>query len=456
MAALSRAATSARPVATAPTHGGTEQVAGRADDGEDAGRRAGRSAAAPRAPARAPARAGARPAGGRARRRARTADRRTAPTAKTTAWAATSQPLPVSRATARTTVVTHAPNRGPRTSTSAGRARQRTRGVRALMEGDLRTADRARLDGRGADLSRSDRGSCRRGTGRLCGARSAGCPRREGNRSPATSGRRPGVGLDQGGQLLGPRRAAAAADQPPVAVEVEQRRGAPDVELAHRARGGSRRRRARTASPGPGGPAAAAAGRGWRGRARRRRWRTGRRSGRRRRGGRRGGRARPAGRSGAPPPPGPPAPPAAAPAGTRTAPLRVRSHQATAAVSASAATSTATPIPLTPGATEPLSRRIPTGGRASAAEHRVGGRHVDVARRRRRAARWSAAARTAAPGPCSAGRAVGWPASTRNAGSRQPAADGLLHVDDQLVAVQAHRAGGGQRQRLARGSSRSW
>src|SRR5690348_14666859 len=97
------------------------------------------------------------------------------------------------------------------------------------MGTDLRTAGKGTSGRSGTDLSRSDRGSCRRGTGPLCGARSAGCPRAEGSGSRAGSR----VRLYQGGQLLRPRRAAAAADQPPVAVEVEQRGGAADVELAH-------------------------------------------------------------------------------------------------------------------------------------------------------------------------------------------------------------------------------
>src|SRR4051812_45041171 len=62
--------------------------------------------------------------------------------AKTTAWTATSVPLFRTRATARTTAVTHAAKRGPRTSTS--------RGAAELMEKKtLRTAGRARLDERG-------------------------------------------------------------------------------------------------------------------------------------------------------------------------------------------------------------------------------------------------------------------------------------------------------------------
>src|SRR5215218_2008988 len=79
----------------------------------------------------------------------------------------------------------------------------------------------------GADLRRSDTGSCPRGTGPLCGARSAGCPRRESSRSRA----HPDVGVYQSGQLLRSRRAAAAADEAPVAVQVEQRGGPADAEL---------------------------------------------------------------------------------------------------------------------------------------------------------------------------------------------------------------------------------
>src|SRR4051794_1981829 len=98
------------------------------------------------------------------------------------------------------------------------------------MGEDLRTADTGTSGRSGTGLSRSDTGSCRRGTGPLCGARSAGCPRGEGNRSR----RAPRMRVDQGGQLVGPRGTAAAAEQAPVAAEVEQRRGAPDVELADR------------------------------------------------------------------------------------------------------------------------------------------------------------------------------------------------------------------------------
>src|SRR4051812_40165674 len=139
--------------------------------------------------------------------------------ANTTAWTATSTPLPRRSATARTTAVIHAEKRGPRTSTR--------RGAAVIAETFGRRT--GRVWSVGTDLRRSDRGSCRRGTGRLCVATSAGCPRRESSRSRA----RPRMGVHQGGQLLGPRCAAAAADQLALAVQVEQRGGPADVELAH-------------------------------------------------------------------------------------------------------------------------------------------------------------------------------------------------------------------------------
>ena len=40
------------------------------------------------------------------------------------------------------------------------------------------------------------------------------------------------MGLDQGRQLVGPRGPAAAAEQPPTAVQVEQGGGPPHVERA--------------------------------------------------------------------------------------------------------------------------------------------------------------------------------------------------------------------------------
>src|SRR4051794_4332400 len=220
VAALSSAATSARPVATAP-----------------------RTGTPSRYPA-APTTANSRPTswakrGGASGSRSRTGPSRgatssrnstpygayrssaNAPTAKTTAWTATSVPLPSRRATARTAAVTHAAKRGPRTSISRGTAE--LMGKRGSPDGGQGTSGRT-----GSVLREPDTGSCRRGTGRLCGARSAGCPRRESSRSRAC----PDMRVYQGGQLVGSRRAAAAPDQPPVAVEVEQRRRAADVELA--------------------------------------------------------------------------------------------------------------------------------------------------------------------------------------------------------------------------------
>src|SRR6185369_11138815 len=75
------------------------------------------------------------------------------------------------------------------------------------------------------------------GTGPLCGETSAWCPWGESSRSrrlPRPVPRpAPGVGVDQGGQLVRPRGAAAAADQPAVSAQVEQRGGASDVQLAY-------------------------------------------------------------------------------------------------------------------------------------------------------------------------------------------------------------------------------
>src|SRR5918998_4306904 len=140
--------------------------------------------------------------------------------ANTSAWAASRPALPVSRTTASTADVTQAAKRGARTSICRDGA---------VITRDLRTADGARRDGRRNRPSRSDRGSCRRGTDPPCGARSAGCPRREGNGSRAAAD----AGVHEGGQLLRPGRAAAAADHDTGAVEVEERRGPPDVEGAH-------------------------------------------------------------------------------------------------------------------------------------------------------------------------------------------------------------------------------
>src|SRR3954471_16212668 len=139
--------------------------------------------------------------------------------ANTAAWTATSTPLPRTSATARTTAVIHAEKRGPRTSTR--------RSAEVIAETFGRRTGRVWSVGTG--LRRSDRGSCRRGTGRLCVATSAGCPRRESSRSRGRSD----MGVYQCGQLVRSRRAAAAADQLPVTSQVEQRRGAADVEVAH-------------------------------------------------------------------------------------------------------------------------------------------------------------------------------------------------------------------------------
>src|SRR5690349_15908470 len=67
-----------------------------------------------------------------------------APTPKTTACTASRTPLPVSSTTTRTADVTQAAKRGPRTSICRDGA---------VITEDLRTADRARRDGRGTDLA---------------------------------------------------------------------------------------------------------------------------------------------------------------------------------------------------------------------------------------------------------------------------------------------------------------
>src|SRR3954451_22220336 len=142
-----------------------------------------------------------------------------APAAKTTACAASSTPLLVSRTTASTTLVTDAAKRGPRTSTKRWGE---------LMEGPLDggqgTSGRSETD-----LSRSDTGSCPGGTDRLCGARSAGCPRRQGNGSRG----RPDPRIHERRQFLGSGRSAAPADDRPRPVQIEQGGRPADVEGAH-------------------------------------------------------------------------------------------------------------------------------------------------------------------------------------------------------------------------------
>ena len=190
-----------------------------------------------------------------------------APTANTTAWTATSTPLPVSRATARTTVVTQAPKRGPRTSIRRAGSTVQPWEERP-PDGGQGTSGRA-----GLALRRSDRGSCRRGTGPLCGARSAWCPRGESSRSrapaPTWASTRAVSSSGRGAPLLRPSRL-------PSRREVEQRRRAADVELAHLvevALGVD----VHVGQPGPGGLQLLQAGPGGAARARRTRWRTGRR-----------------------------------------------------------------------------------------------------------------------------------------------------------------------------------
>ena len=202
---------------------GAEQVARPRRRRRRAARRAGRTAAAPRAPAPGPAPAAARRAAGTARRRGRTAARRTPRRRTRPPGRRPARRSPVSRATASTAVVTHAAKRGPRTSTG-GQCRTHTgvQGLSGRRSGHVWT--------NGVVLRESDRGSCRRGTGQLCGERSAGCPRRESSRSRRRS---PDMGVHQGGQLVRAAARRCCGRSAAVAAEVEQRRGAPDVEFAH-------------------------------------------------------------------------------------------------------------------------------------------------------------------------------------------------------------------------------
>src|SRR3954468_5239560 len=218
--ALSSAATSANPVATAPSTGAPSRYPAAPTTAKrkptSCAKRGGASGSRSRTgPSRGATRTrNSRPYG---------ANRRpaTAPTAKTAAWTATSTPLPVSRATARTTAVTQAANRGPRTSIRRVGAVIWKRGTFGRRAGRVWPV--------GTDLRRSDRGSCPRGTGPLRGARSAGCPQREGSRSRAS----PHMCVHQSGELVRAGGTAAAPDQGTVAGQVEQRGRAADVELAH-------------------------------------------------------------------------------------------------------------------------------------------------------------------------------------------------------------------------------
>ena len=196
--------------------------------------------------------------------------------------------------------MTPAAKRGPRTSTRRGAA---------VIAGRPSDGGQGASGRSGTVLRRSDRGSCRRGTGQLCGARSAGCPRRESSRSRPYSG----MGIDESGQFLRPGRAAAAADQPPVAARRRTASGSGGRRARAPRRGGSRRPRGRTARPGR--VVCSCCSRAFvAGTDRRTRWRTGRRSGR-----------RPAGRTPSRSKTGTCAGtwPVASAAGVRTAPLRV-------------------------------------------------------------------------------------------------------------------------------------
>ena len=253
------------------------------------------------------------------------------------------------------------------------------------------------------------------------------------------------MGIDESGQFLRSGRPAAAADQPSVTPDVEQRRGPADVERAHlvevalgvhvhvrRGRGGW----------SAGAPAAPSSS----GTDRRTPSRTGRRSGRPPAAGRRGAR-RPAR------PPGPvrsPRPPA-----VRTAPLRVRSHQATPAVTTSAHASATIPIGLTPAPTRSIRCGYSRDCRVSR-EHRVG-------RPRPRTSTPSSAGYDVRQLQAERQRRHGVPQVEQvagpldeevrqlDAGPRRP-----LDVDDQLVAVEGDRAGGGQRAASAPAARPSW
>src|SRR5215212_648522 len=154
-----------------------------------------------------------------------------APTAKTAAWAATNHPDPPSRATASTTLVTHAANRGARTSTPrvAGRVRAAERRGSELIgwrppDGGQGTSGRADPPSGGGTEAAADAAQVDCAAGGQQGAHGA---------RVADSRLRPGMGVDQGGQLLRPRGSAGPADQPAVPPQVEQRGGAADVELPH-------------------------------------------------------------------------------------------------------------------------------------------------------------------------------------------------------------------------------
>ena len=249
MAALSRAATSASPVATAPSDGRAQQVAGRADDGEEQADELGeprRRLGLPLADGPEPRRdqraeqhavgrvpqAGERPDGEDDRLDARPARR-----------------CPVSRATASTTVVTQAPKRGPRTSITAGH-------VQVIMgwrppdggSGHVWTSRGSPSGGRteaAADAAQVD-----------CAARG----QQGAHEARVTDHRvRPDVRVDQRGELVGPRGAAAAAEQLPVAVAGRTAWACGGRRARAPRRGGSRRRRARRRARAGWSAAAAAA-----------------------------------------------------------------------------------------------------------------------------------------------------------------------------------------------------
>ena len=257
-------------------------------------------------------------------------------------------------------------------------------------------------------------------------------------RTPAWASTRAVSSSGRGAPLLRPISRAVAPD-------VEQRRGPADVERAHLvevALGVHVHVRR-----GPGGwPAGAAAAPSSSGTDRRTPSRTGRRSGRPPAAG------RPAARR---PARAPGTCPVTSAAGVRTAPLRVRSHQATPAPSPPARTASATiPIGLTPAPTRPIRSTIP-GNAESAAEDRVLGRHPHVdavlGRYDVRQLQPERQGRDGVPQVEQVAGPLDEELRQVDAGPRRP-----LDVDDQLVAVQGERAGGGQRATSGPAPRPSW
>ena len=307
-------------------------------------------------------------------------------------------------------------------------------------EDDLRTAVRARLDGRnspsgGRTEAAADAAQVHCAARRQQGAHAA---------RVADHVARPDVGVHQGGQLLGPRRAAAAAEQRARRAPGRTASACGGRRARAPRRGGSRRRRAR-GQPGPGGlqllqPRAVVrqgpqnAVENWTTVRSASPGRTPRRVEARLR-------ARPRRRR---------------PAGGRRGPRRCACAATTPRrpVTTSAATSTAAPIPLIPRSNPTGPVAIPPAAVLSRRARRRSPR-PRRARRRSAGSRWSAAARRAAPGCVAQVEQVAGPV-TRNPGTSTPAPAAFCTSITQLVAREGHRAGRGQRNRLPEQLARSW